>query len=850
MADNELRGPFEGSEGSTAELSSKEDLEQPVPGFRLLQKIGEGGMGEVYEAEQLEPVRRRVAIKLIKWGMDTREVIARFESERQALALMDHPGIATVLDGGATESGRPYFVMEYVKGVPINDYCDTHRLSTHSRLELFIGVCEAVQHAHQKGIIHRDLKPSNVLVTVQDDRPVAKVIDFGVAKATAQRLTEQTVFTEFGQLIGTPEYMSPEQAEMSSLDIDTRSDVYSLGVMLYELLTGALPFDPRELRRSGLDEIRRKIREEDPSRPSTRVSTLGDRFTDTAAKRRTDTRSLVRQLRGDLDWITMKALDKDRTRRYATALGLAADIGRFLRHQPVVAGPPSVGYRARKFVRRHRVGVAVAALSIVLLGVFAVRERIHARQVAVERDTAQQVSDFLIELFAYSDPERAKGEEIPVRELLDRGAERIDTELAGQPVVQARMMNTLGRVYLGLGHYEEAERLLESTVDIRRAELGDLHVDTLSSLDSLAGVFLSAGDLDRAETLIREALEGYRLVLGDDDPSTLFSAGNLGTLLLYRGDLEQAERYCWEAVVGLQKVLEADDPDLIVPMANLAYVYHQQGRYDEAETHYREALAVARRVLGNDHPDTLNMISGMSYLLKEQDRLDEAEPYYREALEGRRRVLGDDHPSTLTSLANLGLMLKLQAKFDEAERCYLEALEARRRILGDDHPETLITIANLGSLQRAQGRFEEAERSLRQALEGYRRTLGDDHPETINVLNNLGVLLRDTDRLDEAEAVLLEAVENSRRVQGDDHPRTLRAVANLGSVRRDQGRLDEADSLYREALEGQRRVLGDLHKATRSTLENLVELSEERDLEDEVREWTRLLHEIETTSAD
>ena len=339
--------------------------------YHLTRKLGEGGMGEVYEAEQQEPVRRKVALKLIKWGMDTREVVARFEAERQALAMMDHPSIARVYDAGATDQGRPYFAMELVKGIPITDYCDKQKLRTKKRLELFALVCEGVQHAHQKGIIHRDIKPSNVLVMIQDDKPVPKIIDFGVAKATEQRLTEKSVFTELGQMIGTPEYMSPEQAEMTGLDIDTRTDVYSLGVLLYELLSGALPFEPRDLRKAGYDEIRRKIREDEPPRPSTRISSLGDAATTAASNRATAPGVLMRRLRGDLDWISMKALEKDRTRRYGSAADLAADIARHLQSEPVLAGPPSTVYKMKKFVNRHRFGVTAAGivLAALLLGV-------------------------------------------------------------------------------------------------------------------------------------------------------------------------------------------------------------------------------------------------------------------------------------------------------------------------------------------------------------------------------------------------------------------------------------------------------------------------------------------------
>jgi serine/threonine protein kinase/tetratricopeptide (TPR) repeat protein len=410
--------------------------------YRLLQKLGAGGMGEVWEAEQERPVRRKVALKLIKAGMDTEQVVARFESERQALALMNHPNIAQVFDAGKTERGRPYFAMELVKGEPITTYCDRQRLTTQERLELFRQVCEGVQHAHQKGIIHRDLKPSNVLVTLQDGKPVPKVIDFGVAKATQQRLTERSLFTQMGVLIGTPEYMSPEQAELTGLDVDTRTDLYSLGVLLYELLVGALPFDTKEIRKAGFDEIRRRIREEEPSKPSTRISTLGDESTEAAKRRRTDLPTLRRQLRGDLDWITMKALEKDRTRRYGSPSELVADILRHLSHEPVLAGPPSTTYRMGKFVRRHRLGVTLAAVAVLLLVGFAARERIQARRIAAERDRAEQ--ELVHRTIADARLDAEGGMYQRALETINR-ALGLDPDLAAARIVRARVLMKMNR---------------------------------------------------------------------------------------------------------------------------------------------------------------------------------------------------------------------------------------------------------------------------------------------------------------------------------------------------------------------------------------------------------------------
>ncbi|HET6372683.1 MAG TPA: serine/threonine-protein kinase, partial [Candidatus Polarisedimenticolia bacterium] len=447
--------------------------------YRILQKLGEGGMGIVYVAEQSEPVRRRVALKVIKQGMDTAKVIARFEAERQALALMDHPAIATIYDAGTTPDGRPYFVMEHVQGVPITEHCDRLKLTNKERLELFLQVCEGVQHAHQKAVIHRDLKPSNVLVSVQDGRPVVKIIDFGVAKAVSQRLTERTLYTELGVMIGTPEYMSPEQAEMTGQDVDTRTDVFSLGVMLYELLVGALPFDSRELRQAGFDEIRRRIREVDPPKPSARLSTMGDRSTESAKCRGTEPRALRREIQGDLDWITMRALEKDRARRYGSPSDLGEDIRRHLRDQPVLARAPSTGYRAGKFVRRHRLGVAAASVMVVSLAAGAVasavglvRARRAEEQARQEAQAKGQVADFLKDLFKVSNPSEARGNSITARELLDKAAGTIDVQLVDQPEVRAELDSIMGRVYESLGLYVPAESLTSKALQIRKQVLG------------------------------------------------------------------------------------------------------------------------------------------------------------------------------------------------------------------------------------------------------------------------------------------------------------------------------------------------------------------------------------------
>jgi serine/threonine protein kinase/Tfp pilus assembly protein PilF len=743
-----------------------------IGNYRIIQKLGEGGMGEVYEAEQTAPIRRRVALKIIKWGMDTNQVVARFESERQALALMNHPNIAKVFDAGATEIGRPFFVMECVKGVPITDYCDTNRMNNRQRLELFIQVCEGIQHAHQKGVIHRDIKASNVLVMIQDDRPVPKIIDFGVAKAISQRLTERTMFTELGQLIGTPEYMSPEQAEMTGLDVDTRTDVYSLGVLMYELLVGVLPFESDELRRVGFDEIRRRIREQEPPKPSTRLTTPGF-DTDYAIKsRQTDLSALAKQLKGELDWITMKAMAKDRMQRYASASELATDVMRYLKHEPVIAGPPSAMYRLRKYVRRHKVGVAAAAVVVLamIIGITgttigllkAVKAERKARE---EAATAQQVSDFLVALFEVSDPSEARGNTVTAREILDKGAEKIEEELQEQPRVQSRLMETMGRVYRSLGLYTLAGSILEKSLSLKRKVYGEEHLEVAAGLHTLAVLYDTQGKYREAEACFRQSLAIREKIFGRDHPEVARSLNSIAVVNWNQGKYAEAETLFKRALAIKEKALGVDNPEVGNTLTNLGVLYHLQGKFEEAEPLFKRALAISEKALGEDHPDVAGSLNNLGSLYEDMGKREEAEPLYERALAIWEKALGPGHSDVGIALHNLANLYRDQGKYDRAEPYYLRSLAIWEKALGEDHPYVAYSFRERANLYRDQGKHEEAEELYQSALEIFEKILGPDHLNVAETLENYALLLRQLNRIGEAEK--LEARAKTIRDKSD-----------------------------------------------------------------------------------
>ncbi|HUA58659.1 MAG TPA: serine/threonine-protein kinase [Verrucomicrobiae bacterium] len=799
--------------------------------YKILEQIARGGMGVVYRAEQQYPVRRTVALKVIRPGMDSAHVIARFQAERQALALMDHPNIARALDAGATSQGRLYFVMEMVDGIPVSEYCQKHELGLHQRLELFISVCQAIQHAHQKGVIHRDIKPSNILVTVYDGKPVPKVIDFGIAKAMHQPLTERSLHTQVGTAIGTFEYMSPEQAGSFGDDIDTRSDVYALGAVLYELIAGSTPLDRASLRNGGELEIMRRIREEDPPPPSVR---------------QTDPK-LSRAVRGDLDWVVMKALEKDRARRYETVNALGLDLRRFLEGEPVEAAPPSHWYRMGKFARRHRMGLlTAAAFGLLLLAGVVVITWMAMRAIRAEQ-AATAVNNFLQnDLLEQASPENQTSRPDPdlkVRAALDRAAARIEGRFDRQPAVEAGIQNTIGRTYLSLGvypegrkhleraldlerrvlgaanpktlktgwllgwtalvqgRYAEAGALIDQTLQVQRRVLGPEHPDTLTSMNTLAGVYSAQGKFADEEAIERKLLEIRRRVLGPQHRDTLASIFMLAVSCRRQGKLAEAQALFQQSLEIQRRVMGPEDPGTTITMNSLAIVYQVQDDFPRAEALFQQTLEIQRRVLGSEHPNTVVTMGNLAEIYYAEGRYAQAETLQIQAVEVERRVLGPQHPNTLVFSNDLALSYAAQGKYPAAEALFNQTLETQRRVLPPGHSRTLQTLSNLAELYQMEGKYALAQADAEQVLAGRRKSLGLEHPETMNAAAGLALAYQAQGKFAESEPLAREAFETDRRKRPDDWQRFL-AESLLGASLAGQKKYADAEPLLLEGYQG------------------------------------------------
>ncbi len=661
-------------------LHLSSDGERPRPAgklvgpYRLIQEIGRGGMGQVWLAEQTSPVRRQVALKLIRGGFFDDELLKRFQWERQSLALMDHPSIAKIFDAGATPEGQPYFVMEFVPGLPITEYCDQKRVNVPDRLRLFIQVCEAVQHAHQKAILHRDLKPANVLVQEIDGKPVPRIIDFGLAKALGAQPAGESLHTRLGSFVGTPGYMSPEQCGLESADVDTRSDVYSLGVLLYVLLTGSLPFERRD-KRPSVEEILRLVREEDPPRPSARVITERKTSSAKAQARGTAPQELARLLRGDLDCILGKALERERIRRYGSAAELAEDLKRFLNNEPVTARPAGLGYRLRKYVRRHRMAVAGAAAVVVLLIAAGIMQSVELRRIRRERDRSDRIADFMTGIFRVADPGERTGRAVTASDILDTASNDIETGLARDPELQSRMMFVMGHAYMNLGLYGRSQSLL------RRG----MAVSDSAGIKPDRAYFRGMHDL--AWDLLQE--------------------GNMAeTDRLQAGMLEQETR-----------VLGPQDPETIATVALIAYTACEEGDCGKAVRLNREVLEKQTRTLGPEAYATLVTKDNLAIALGKSGHAAESAQLLKENWETRRRVLGPENLVTIDSMVNLADAERELGRDEEARKLFTQALDIEQRVLPPNQPELAGTRYDYACLLAREGKYDEALALLQQAVD-------------------------------------------------------------------------------------------------------------------------------------
>jgi serine/threonine protein kinase/tetratricopeptide (TPR) repeat protein len=814
--------------------------------YTLLEQIGEGGMGTVWMAEQQEPVRRKVALKVIKPGMDSRQVIARFEVERQALALMDHPNIAKVHDAGSTEAGRPYFVMELVQGTLITRCCDEQRLTLRQRLELFVPVCQALQHAHQKGVIHRDVKPSNVLVAPYDGKPVAKVIDFGIAKAVGEPLTERTLYTGFGAVVGTLEYMSPEQAELNNQDIDTRSDVYSLGVLLYELLTGTTPLARPGLKQTPLPELLRLIREEEPPKPSTRLCETTESLPTISARRQTEPARLRQQVRGELDWIVMKALEKDRDRRYESAGSLARDVERYLAGEPVLAVPPSAGYRLRKFVRRHRpqvvaAGLALAALLAGLVGTSVglaearvqerrAREERDAKEAALQAEAAQRSVaearlakldkgvEILGSVFANLDPKaEVKGGDalgVALGKQLDRAADELKGDAIGDPLVVARLQAILAKSLYGLGRYARAVEVLEPAIATRAALLGDDHPDTLALRIGLADLFVETGQARKAVELFERSVPTLIRVWGADDLRSLKVRTHYANTLVADNRLGDATNELVAVVAAYEVKGASDDRHGLIARNSLAHAYLTAGKFAQAVPLLERTLPTAEEGLGIDHPDTLVIRSNLAMGYEMAGQYAQSIPLLQRTAEALAAKLGDDHPNTLRARTNLAVARRNAGQLQGAVADFERLLVLQEAKGGPNHPSALMVGNQLGISYLAAGKPDRAIPLLERILAAWRSVQGEDGPNVVVVRGNLARAYGEAGQ--PARAVpLLEAnlaLDEKRPVP---NPINLALERNnLGNFLRDTGQFERAVRTLETALAEAEAKLGVDHPTT------------------------------------
>ncbi len=784
-------------------VDEQPQLPETINGFRIIEILGEGGMGTVYLAEQSEPMKRLVALKVAKSGDGSREILARFQVERQALAVMDHPGIARVFEAGATPEGHPFFAMEYVPGSSITQFCDEGRLTMGERIALFVEVCNAIQYAHHKGVIHRDIKPQNVIVTTQNGKPVPKVIDFGIAKAIDANAAMAANFTRNGMLVGTPEYMSPEQAAMG--DVDARADVYALGLLLYELLVGATPLDRDSLRQKGLDAMMQAIRDLDPPRPSTRAESLGEEASAAASTRRTEPRSLVRMLRGDLDWIAMKALENDRERRYSSPAEFAADLQRYQRNEPVIARPPSAVYRFRKFTRRHRLGVGVAAAASFGVLAVAVVTTVQSRRVATERDRANReaqvsrdVSGYLSDLFHDVTLQHGRTGDITLIDVLDQGVENLDSEDYQDLSVDAKveLLRVLGDAHSNVGRLDAGIESARRSVGLAEERFGDDHIETAESRYHLAAMLYQQGRAEEAVTIGEAVLPVFERELGAGHRLTQRCLRYLGVACTGAGRDRDAVAYFQKLLPSYEQSFGPDHPRVAMLLREIATAQVNSGDYAVAVGTARQSLDLLETRYGADHAYSTLSLKTLASALRFSGQLNEALDVEDREIAALRNAYGDSFAGLMGAYDLRGWILSDMGRADDAREAFTRALSYESQ---NEAKHAVNPLRGLGTIEYRAGRHDAARQLIDRALTIARNLENPTQFRTAALMTDLAVIELDDGNVQTADSLITAAMASFAELMTTDHVDVANARYAMGRCLVEKGDLAAAESQLRAA---------------------------------------------------